>query len=369
MKSTYKRLLVYSVVLFIAITSLYAQNGLDSIIVEKYYISNADDSIGSIGNGNLPVGSVTYRVFVSMKKHYKFQMAYGDPNHPLSIKTSSAFFNNEDRGNTNPTFTKAQAANNTVMLDSWLSAGAGCVGNFGILKSEDNSISNVVNADGILQNADTNAGIPLTVQDGFITGTPGSFGTIGIDTEIEVFNATSQAGNSFETTNGAWFCLSGATGPDTNNNKVLIGQFTTKGKFTFKLNIQIGTPSGGVEKYVAINPTGTEIQKDFLIFNSDSMTFIDTTGIEAAKKDFSFNIYPNPSNGVFNLIISADNQKSKNYYTIYDILGNIVFRKKLIPELGDNFNEKIDLTYLGTGLYFIELSINGVRTTKKLVKN
>ncbi|MEI6853576.1 MAG: T9SS type A sorting domain-containing protein, partial [Bacteroidota bacterium] len=100
-----------------------------------------------------------------------------------------------------------------------------------------------------------------------------------------------------------------------------------------------------------------------------SMTFIDTTGIEAAKKDFSFNIYPNPSNGVFNLIISADNQKSKNYYTIYDILGNIVFRKKLIPELGDNFNEKIDLTYLGTGLYFIELSINGVRTTKKLVKN
>jgi hypothetical protein len=44
----------------LAAGSAFSQQGLEKIIVEKYYVSNAEDSIGSMGA--LPVGSVTYRV-------------------------------------------------------------------------------------------------------------------------------------------------------------------------------------------------------------------------------------------------------------------------------------------------------------------
>jgi len=186
-------------------------------------------------------------------------MAYGNANHTLKLTTSTSFFNNEDRGATTPTYTKAQAAGNTVMLDSWLSVGAACSGNFGVMKTEDNGTNNVVNTNGLLVNNNTSVmGIPLTTQDGLLTGSPQTVTFVGISSELSVFDQTSQAGNSFVINNGAWAALSGATGPTT-SNRVLIAQMTTDGIFHYELNIQIGTPSGGVEKYVTSNPISGEI--------------------------------------------------------------------------------------------------------------
>jgi hypothetical protein len=240
-----------------------AQNGLEGIIVEKYYVSNAADSVGSIGI--LPVGSVTYRIYADMLPGYKFQAAYGVGGHALLISTSTSFFNNEDRGATTPTYTKTQARGNSVMLDSWISVGAGCSANFGVLKTEDDLatggatvINNTVPA--ILQNNDPAAGIPLTTQDGLFAGAPASVTLVGITiADLSMFDATSQAGNSFTTSNGSWASLTGSTGANPTTNKVLIMQMTTNGAFHFELNLQIGTPTGGVENYVAANPVAGEI--------------------------------------------------------------------------------------------------------------
>ena len=79
------------------------QNGLEKIIVEKFYVSTIDDSIGSVGA--LPVGSITYRIYVDMLPGYNFQALYGVPGsnpHELEIKTSTSFFNNEDFGSNSP---------------------------------------------------------------------------------------------------------------------------------------------------------------------------------------------------------------------------------------------------------------------------
>ncbi len=239
-----------------------AQNGLESIIVEKYYVSNAVDANGSVGT--LPAGSVTYRFFVDMLPGYRFQAAYGAPagNHVLTFSTTTSFFNNEDRGAVTPTWTKNQARSNSVMLDSYLSAGAAAAGNFGVLKSEDDGVATVVNnsVPPMLQNNDPSAGIPLTVQDGLLLGAPSAVTTIG-QTDAQagnVFDATSQAGSTFTLTDGAWSSLVGAQGP-TASNRVLIAQITTDGILNYALNIQIGTPTGGVERYVHTNPTGLEI--------------------------------------------------------------------------------------------------------------
>jgi len=259
----------YLLFLFILISKTsFSQNGLEGVIVEKYYISNSADASGS--SGILPSGSTTYRVFIDLLPGYTFQAAYGVPNHELRFQTSTSFFNNEDYGTTVPTFSKINARNNTVMLDSWLSGGASCSANFGILKTEDGVAggTNVININGILANNDPNAGIPLTTQDGIYAGTTPSVTLLGFTpAELNVFDATSNAGNLISTQNASWAVLGGSTGPIPSVNKILIAQFTTNGTFSFKLNIQIGTPTPGVsQNFVAENPTGNEILFPGLIY-------------------------------------------------------------------------------------------------------
>ena len=76
-------------------TFSYAQ-GLENIIVEKYYVSDAVDAAGS--SGALPVGSVTYRVYADLAPNYVFQAIYGNlsPSHELKVTSSTTFFNNEE---------------------------------------------------------------------------------------------------------------------------------------------------------------------------------------------------------------------------------------------------------------------------------
>ena len=244
----------------------HSQNGLENVRVEKYYVSNAADATGSIGA--LPAGSVTYRIFADMLPGYKFQALYGVPGHALNINTSTSFFNNEDRGATSPNGIGSQYLHtNSVAIDSWFSVGAAASGQMGVLKSEDNGAANLITTNTMLLNADASAGIPLTTQDGMMAGTPNSVTFVGLTTELNVFNATSNVGGSFTTSNGSIASLTGSTGP-TSTNRVLIGQFTTNGNFHFDLNIQIGTPTGGHQNFVAHSPVGTEISIPSLVFDS-----------------------------------------------------------------------------------------------------
>ncbi|MFZ4706446.1 MAG: Ig-like domain-containing protein [Bacteroidales bacterium] len=240
-----------------------AQNGLENIFVERYYVSNAADAAGSVGV--LPIGSVTYRIYADMLPGYKIQTIFGIPAHPLLMNTTTSFFNNEDYGANIPTFSANNAKKNTVMLDSWLTTGGACAGYNGILKPEDNGVGNFVNANGLLQNNAAQAGIPLTTQDGMLLGTVPNTGTLGLDAVIGVFGDGSANGNTFLVNDGSWYCLAGAAGPVPTTNKVLIAQITTDGIFHFELNVQIGTPAGGTENYVYSNPTGVELTIPSLI--------------------------------------------------------------------------------------------------------
>lgn len=345
-----------------------AQNGLENVIVEKYYISDANDTtVNSIG-GVLPIGSVTYRIYVDMLPGYKFQAAYGvntpGAQHELRIATTTLFFNNEDRGATTPTYNKNLAKNNTVMLDSWLSVGAACTNNFGVLKSDDDGVNTNVNNDGVLQNNDPLAGIPLTVQDGLLLGAPQPVTTVGITQEIAMFDAQNDGTNGpvFSTFNGAWSSLVGSEGPDT-TNKVLIAQMTTDGEFSFELNLQIGTPVSGIsENYVAKNPVGNEILFGALTYNS-ALGIQKPTSAAASK----FKIYPNPTNDFVNVEINATKQGAVNSYTIYDITGKVMIQKSISASTTKQI-ERVDLSSLSQGLYFIELMLDGAKSTEKVSK-
>ncbi|NVO20405.1 MAG: hypothetical protein HXX13_11930 [Bacteroidetes bacterium] len=238
---------------------LWAQNGLERILVERYYITDSIDSVYS--HPPLPVGSVTYRIYADMLPGYKVQSIYGSPQHPLTMNTTTYFFNQSDYGSTIPTISANNTKKNTVMIDSWLTTGGACNGYCGVPKAEDNGVGTFVNNNNpqLLQNNAAQMGIPLTVQDGMLLSTvPGTI-TLGLDGIIDVFGDGSANGNTFYITNGAWSCLTGATGPIPASNKVLIAQITTNGVFHFELNIQIGTPSLGTENYVSSNPVTGEL--------------------------------------------------------------------------------------------------------------
>ena len=342
-----------------------AQNGLENVVVETYYISDANDTNANLDGGILPVGSVTYRIYVDMLPGYKFQAAYGVPGHDLKIATTTLFWNNEDRGSTSPTFSKTNAARNTVMLDSWLSVGAACNGNYGIMKSMDDGLNNAVNnySPQVLQNNDPAMGIPLTVQDGFFAGTPEAVTAVGISNEITVFDNQNDGTNGplFMTNNGSWASLNGSTGPDPVDNKVLIAQITTNGTLSFELNIQIGTPAGGVENYVASNPVAPEVSIPSLTYTSPSIGVF-----TPSSKNISFSAFPNPVTE--NLFINTANIKSDEVsYTIYDVTGKVM-DKNTISLNGQAPIHTVEVNKLNSGLYFIELTVNGISSTQKFIK-
>jgi hypothetical protein len=353
------------------VSNVFSQNGLEGIIVEKYYKSSAQDTVANEDGGILPIGSITYRIYADLLPGYKFQAAYGLQNHELRIETSTLFFNNEDRGDIFPSYTKAQARLHTVMLDSWLSVGAACAGNFGILKNEDyDSLATVQNnyTPQILQNAETSCGIPISNQDGLVLGTPGVMTTVGISNEINVFGNQNDGTNGpvFSTFDGSWACLGGSVGPDSIINKVLIAQITTNGQLKFELNIQIGTPSGNVENYVAKNPTGNEILMESLTYIGD----IDTT--QSLRDSFSnnshlINLFPNPINDELRYSIETFNNLSVSAYSIFNIEG-----KKL--DSGLCFNRKkytgsINCSSFESGFYFIVFQTENGPVSKKFIKN
>ena len=62
---------------------VYSQDGLEGIILEKFYISTKEDNSKPELSGHLAPGSITYRIYVDLKPGYTFQAAYGAPNHEL----------------------------------------------------------------------------------------------------------------------------------------------------------------------------------------------------------------------------------------------------------------------------------------------
>ena len=208
----------YLLGLCLVFISAYAFNqGLNGIIVEKYYISTAADAAKS--SGVLPVGSVTYRFYVDMQPDYKFKSAFGitSPAHELKFTTTTSFYNHEDRGDIYGNLIgHNRLATNTVMLDSWLSIGGASSTDIGIMKSEDDLVGNIVNADGILQNNNPKMGDPLTLHDGLIAGTPQAPSvtpTLAAKLNAVFFNTNGPTQNSLLLTDDAWASSAGVIGP------------------------------------------------------------------------------------------------------------------------------------------------------------
>lgn len=250
----------------------FAQEGLEDVYVERYYVSSASDTLASMIHGKLPIGSVTYRVYLDLKPGYRFYAAFGMTGHELRIATTTAFFNNERNGQKIPNvIPRRSMRKGTVMLDSWLSAGAAAEDFYGVPKIDDDTINTVKAEGNYLTNSTKKVGRALSEVDGLKEVYRLPFPVLfGIDSLATIFLSHTK-GNLFSTENGAWGCLGGSVGLDSlGTNRVLIGQFTTDGEFSFKLNVQIGMKGQQPELYVAENAREKEILFSKLTYNSSA---------------------------------------------------------------------------------------------------
>jgi len=251
-------------VLLIPVAPVLAQCGIDAVLVETYYVSDANDATDVTGGG-LGSGSTTYRVYVDLCDGCSLRAIYGDANHALRITSTAPFFNHADRGRPfGHVVNNGALDEGTTALDSWLALGGASNQRFGILKADDpdGSIVGGVNNDGgseavaggLLVNADVAAGGPLTEKDGLIsvsgaTILPPNFNVVGIHPEIIFDDAT--VGNEFLTNDTRVGCSTpGVQGP-TAENRVLLAQLTTTGELSFELNLEVQCPDGSVTRYVA----------------------------------------------------------------------------------------------------------------------
>lgn len=222
-------------------------SGFEGLIVEPYYVADEADAANTDGGPGLTAGMKVYRVYADMLPGYKLITVGGFPGFPMTIGTSTAFFNNEDRGE--PWGRNIPANNlddNTVAIDSWLTFGAASNQHWGVLKSEDTDgsiIGGPNNNDGLIANNAPWAGTPLTESDGlYSTGTaPPQLVFLG-----DAPTCFDPGGsNNYTNDNFAWSILGGSEGP-TVENRVLIGQFTTDGEFSFCLNLTVKIPADSI---------------------------------------------------------------------------------------------------------------------------
>jgi hypothetical protein len=99
----------------------------------------------------------------------------------------------------------------------------------------------------------------------------------------------------------------------------------------------------------------------------DTATFIVnmTIGIDEDALANAVEVYPNPSNGVFNLRFAGD--ASEATVTVVDLVGNVISTTSL-SEITSGTDQKIDLSEEPGGLYFIRIELDGATAVKKVTK-
>lgn len=86
-----------------------------------------------------------------------------------------------------------------------------------------------------------------------------------------------------------------------------------------------------------------------------------TTDIVSENEEYLFDIYPNPSTGMYTVILK--NRMVAKKICVFDLLGTCVWDK----ECRNDVNTVIDLSCQPKGVYFLEIVSNSERVVKKLV--
>ncbi len=216
-----------------------------------------------------------------------------------------------------------------------------------------------------------------TVRDNFAGGGASASDntSVTVDGNSGPFVVTSQSGTSFwdtGTTETITWDVAGTDSAPVNSPNVDIF-FSTDAGQTFPITLALNVPNTGsaVVNVPNLNTIRGRLMikgSDHIFFNVNAATIVvqGTIGVEDfAFEDFS--VYPNPSNGTFNLTFtpaSPDNIE----VALYDLRGRMI-NQVVYNEISTGiFNRQLDYNYIDTGMYFLVVKNGDKSVTKKLVK-
>jgi hypothetical protein len=127
------------------------------------------------------------------------------------------------------------------------------------------------------------------------------------------------------------------------------------------------TPPTGANQYriAVVNPNGcTPTRALAASFSNSTSNFI--VGLNSVFQDRQVEIYPNPANGFYNLLL----EQLEGIVTakVYDAQGREVWANAIVAN-GARSQHSIDLSTHAKGIYTLQLQTNQGTITRKLVKN
>ena len=150
-------------------------------------------------------------------------------------------------------------------------------------------------------------------------------------------------------------------------------KLSTDGGLTFDTVLIDSTPNDGSQDVVIPNLPTTEARimveaVDNIFFNVNSTNFTIVDNPTASVEDFSFsnfNLFPNPSNGRFNVSFDVLNTE-KVKLRVFDFSGRLV-ENVAYKNVSNKFTTELDLEKLNSGLYLLQIENGNQQTTKKLI--
>ena len=145
------------------------------------------------------------------------------------------------------------------------------------------------------------------------------------------------------------------------------------GGLTFPTTLIESTPNDGSQSVTIPNHPTTTARimveaADNIFYNMNSVNFNIIDNPTASVYDFDFNnfsVYPNPSNGNFNITFEViDTQEVK--IKLFDIRGRMIEQKEF-TNTPNTFSEELSFNGINTGLYILQVQNGDKRTTKKLL--
>jgi hypothetical protein len=128
----------------------------------------------------------------------------------------------------------------------------------------------------------------------------------------------------------------------------------------------------GSLKVEIVNNCGTGTGKSFTLNNAT--TLAKTSGetelkeiTEEVTNATSFNLYPNPNNGNFNINMTTENTEEVAQVTIINVLGQVV-SSIAIPNNNGVINSEVNAN-LSTGIYFVRVQIGSEVNVAKISVN
>ncbi|MAP80093.1 MAG: hypothetical protein CL526_03285 [Aequorivita sp.] len=151
--------------------------------------------------------------------------------------------------------------------------------------------------------------------------------------------------------------------------------FSTDNGQTYPVSIALNVPNTGS---AVINvPNLNTTTGRFMIISSNNIFYdvndgrITVDGVVGVE-DFSFDnfsVYPNPSNGTFNLTFTPASSE-RIEIALYDLRGRVINQYSFDDvSVSSTFNKQLEYSYIESGMYFLVVKNGNKVTTKKIVKN